>query len=62
MVLAADECAFTTYAVLPRPGFTLAAPVAAVAYWGPGDKIPPRLAGVGVFTMSLVGGVVFKNC
>jgi hypothetical protein len=62
MVLANDECAFTTYAVLPGAGFALTAPVVTVAYWGPGDKIPPFVAGFGPLRMNLVGGVVFKNC
>ena len=60
-ILAPDEYAVTTYGVLPS-GFVLTAPVIVTAYWGPGDKIPPLVAGAGRLAAKLIGGVIFKNC
>lgn len=63
-VLAADECAFVTYGVLPGTigAGVLTQIIMTTAYFGPGDKIPPNVAGAGPLTAKLVGGVVFKNC
>jgi hypothetical protein len=64
--LAGDEFAATTYtgAAKGGPGVLLGvvAPPA-VAYWGPGERIPPTLPLIGnVGNYRFAGGVVFKNC
>ncbi|MGQ0445121.1 MAG: hypothetical protein ACT4O2_08360 [Beijerinckiaceae bacterium] len=62
MTLAADECAFVTYGVSQTAFFVLTRIVLEVAYFGPGQTIPPTAAGFGALAANLVGGVVFKNC
>ncbi len=57
-VLKRGEYAVTTY-VLAASNAMLLAP-AVLAYWGPGQAIPPSI-GQGSALYALAGGVVFRN-
>jgi len=59
-VLAADECAFTTYELVQSVAIGLPQPT--VAFWGPGETIAPHFGAATTARYSFIGGVVFKNC
>jgi len=59
MILGADECAFTTYAL--EQGAAIAMPEPTVAFYGPGDQIVPKY-GSATVTYYFVAGAIFKNC
>jgi hypothetical protein len=58
-VMAANECAFVTYALVENAAIGLPQPT--VAFWGPGQKIVAAF-GQATARYTFVGGIVFRNC
>lgn len=58
-VMAANECAFVTYALTENAAIGLSQPT--VAFWGPGQKIAASF-GHATAQYNFVGGIVFRNC